>query len=563
MRLAPLLLFCCCLGHSEFELLAASPHFRDVASATGLIFRHVSQISPERHLHLFMGSGLAWGDFDRDGTLDLIFCQGDPDPQVRPGGVPSLSLWRGPADPHRSFVESSASAGFQGTSYANGVTIGDYDGDGFADVYVTGMLTAALYHNEGDGTFTDRTAAAGIVPVGFSTGCCWSDLDQDGLLDLVSVRYIALDPDRYPLCRIDYQGRQIAISCNPKRLAGSANSLYRNEGDGRFIEVSAASGFTLPIPLQSLGCVAADLDDDGRSEVYIANDTSPNELWRNVGAGALELEEQGLISGVAANRYGAPEAGMGIAVGDVDGDLRLDLYVTNFFDETNTLYRNEGDLLFLDLTEEYGLAAPSRRRLGFGTTLADFDNDGWLDLFVGNGHVQDQLPQVGRPDETLAQYSQLLRNRDGKRFHDVSDQAGEFFSSPTVARGSAAGDFDADGRIDLAVLRLNDRAALLRNESETSSWLAVDLVGTTSNRDAIGAAVFVEAGGRTWRRDRLSSSSYLSCDSPRLQFGLGSAKSINSIVIRWPTGQSEQFAPPSIDSIARLREGAGRPVSEP
>lgn len=564
MRVAFLIVLGLSCTSATRTLAAAPPAFRDATAASALTFRHIAPISPERHLHLFMGSGLAWADFDRDGVLDLFFCQGAADPRVRPGGTPAVSLWRGRSGPPSGFTESSNAAGFSGQAFANGITIGDFDGDGFADVYVTGVLTAALYCNEGDGTFTDRTADAGIVPWGFGTGCCWTDLDGDGLLDLVSARYIALDPDRYPLCSVEHQGRKVAVSCNPKRLPGSANSLYRNQGDGRFPDVSTASRFLLTPPLQSLGCVAADLDDDGRSEIYIANDTSPNELWRKASTAGIELEEQGLLSGVATNRYGASEAGMGIAVGDIDGDLRLDLYVTNYFDETNTFYRNEGDLLFLDLTEEFGLAAPSRRRLGFGTTLADFDNDGWSDLFVGNGHVQDQLPQLGRADETLAQLPQILHNRDGRRFADVSSQAGEFFRTPTVARGSAAADFDSDGLVDLAILCMNDRAGLLRNVSEpASAWLAVELVGIVSNRDAVGATVYLKANGRTWRRDRLASASYLSCDGPRLQFGIGTARSIDSLVVRWPGGRCEEFGGGPVNRSVRLLEGSGRIVPAP
>ena len=484
----------CVLLSCSTELVgAATPSFEEAGESV-LAFGHISPISPERHLHLFMGSGVGWADFDRDGQLDLMFCQGTPVPSpLPPDSPPALRVWRGERG---QFADCSTAARLHGATYAFGLTIADFNHDGFADVFVTGLLTAALYENNGDGSFTDRTNAAGIVSSGFGTGCCWTDFDQDGHLDLIYVRYIAIPQGKYPLCAAQFRGRAMPLSCNPRHLSGDGDSLYRSRGDGTFEDVSAKTGFARGPLRQGLGCV--------------------------------------------------------------------ELFVTNYFNETNTLYRNEGNLLFLDVTEEVALAAPSRQRLGFGTNLADFDNDGWLDLFVANGHVHDDVPLQMHPGETFAQLSQLFLNRDGRRFDDASQTAGAFFQQPTVARGSAVADFDDDGREDLAIVRLNGPAALLRNTSQPSGhWLAIELRGTESNRDAIGASVIVRAGRKAWRRDRMASSSYLSCDAPRLHFGLGDQTAVDSIEVRWPTGTRELFPAPVTGHTTTIVEGTGRPVARP
>lgn len=546
-------------AESHQSVYGQSLSFRECQAETQLFFRHISPISPQRHLHLFMGSGLAWADFDRDGELDLFFCQGNENPGSPQGNRPAVDLWRGrPQSALSNYQSATRSAGFNGTAHAMGITVADFDNDGFSDLFVTGLFSAGLFHNNGDGTFVDQTAAAGIEPFGFGAGCCWCDLDRDGNLDLVYVRYVKMDPDRYPLCTVPHKGRDYAVSCNPKRLPADVDSVYRNLGDGLFEEITRSAGFSDVTPRHGLGCVALDLDDDGQVELFIANDGMPNDLWKN--AGGLKFEEKGLLAGVALNRFGAAEAGMGIAVGDIDGDLKPDLLVTNYFDETNTVYRNEGDLLFLDVTEEMGIAAPSRKRLGFGASFADFDNDGWLDLYVANGHVQDQLPLMGFEDQTFAQKSQLFANRKGLRFDEVSPSAGEFFQRACVARGSAVADFNRDGKSDLAVLLLNDQVALLHNTCPTTdNWLMLELQGIQSNRDAVGAVVVVRAGERAWRRDRQSSASYFSADGPDLHFGVGQVDRVDSVHVRWPSGRSETFVEVPTRQTVRLVEGRGTP----
>ncbi len=544
-----------CLSGSRMTL-AGTPQFVEVTGADGLPFRHHAPLSRERHMHLYMGAGLGWLDADRDGELDLLCCQGAPaEFESAAGEAPGMRLSRGVG---RLFQERSALAGFSGRAYAFGLTIGDYDNDGFPDVFVTGLMTAALYHNNGDGTFTDSTTTAGIVPSGFGAGCCWTDLDHDGNLDLFYVRYIALDLKTYPLCTSVVGKARIPIACSPIGIKGEADSVWLNRGDGGFEDISKRTGVGAAPRRKGLGVAAVDLDDDGKSEIYVANDGNPNDLW--VPREKLRFEELGQIAGVAVNRAGFDEASMGIAVGDVDGDLRPDIFVTNFFNETNTLYRNEGQLGFLDVTESFNLAVPSLQRVGFGNTLADFDNDGWPDFLIANGHVMDNVAQV-RPlkPEPYAQLAQLMQNRSGRRFEDVSRQSGAFFSQPCVGRGTAAADVDGDGRVDVAVLRLNEQAALLRNTTaDSGNWVALDLQGRTVNRDAIGATVILRAGKSAWRRDRMSSASYLSCDAATLHVGVGQHQQIDAVLVRWPGGREEEFDPPPINRRSRLVEGTGR-----
>jgi enediyne biosynthesis protein E4 len=539
--------------------LAGAPLFVESDENT-LGFRHTAPLSPERHIHLYMGSGLGWCDIDRDGILDLVLSQGaSVETMATANGTPAVSLWTGTSG---NFVDDSASAGFTGNAYGMGLTIGDLDNDGFPDLFVTGLFAAALYRNNGDGTFQDITASAGIQPQGLGSGACFTDIDHDGLLDLFYVRYIEIQSlKQYPLCSTKVGSKNVTVGCNPNHLAGEADSVYRNRGDGTFADMTAEAGLEAADKRQGLGIVSLDLDDDGQTEFFVANDTSPNDLW--VRTERFQLEEHGLLAGLAVGRTGAPKAGMGIAAGDIDGDLKPELYVTNYFREGNSLFRNEGEMLFFDASEELGVAAPSRSRLGFGVTLADFDNDGWSDYLVANGHVHDHIAEIKGKQEPYAQLPQVLHNRAGRRFVDVSTQAGGFFQKPSVLRGTAAADVDGDGRVDVAVLRLNERAALLRNATAgAGQWLAVELLGTESNRDGIGATVVVRCGTMAVRRDRMSTASYLSCDSPVLHFGLGSGKTVDSITVRWPSGRHEQFPASPMGTRVRLVEGQGTPISK-
>lgn len=559
--------------------------FEDTTASQKLTFRHQSPITPERHIHLFMGSGVGWSDWDRDGDPDLLFCQGAAWPEservaaasnstaqtTRPGNGPVSNSFRTVVHPDRPavrlcrnqqglrFETVGQESGLLGTAYAMGLSIADYDNDGFDDLFVTGFFATALYRNQGDGTWADQTAEAGLAIAGFSTGCCWTDLDRDGLPDLFCARYLEIDPRQYPLCRVESPQGAVAISCNPKTMRGASDLLFQNLGDGRFTDRSESSGIATGPARQSLGVVSADLDDDGQADLYVANDTSPNDLWMNVGM--FRLQERGLDAGAAVNRYGAAEAGMGIALADVDGDQRPDLCVTNYFNETNTLYRNEGQGLFWDVSDDLGIAGPSRQHLGFGVNLSDFNADGWPDLFVANGHVQDQLDKLGRSQETFAQQSQLLWNQNGKRFTEISRTAGAHFQKSYIARGSAVADYDTDGRLDLVVLNLNSDAVLLRNRSSGERRMrSVELIGCESNRAAIGAVLISAVSQKSVRIDRLAANSYLSCDDRLLPVAVARDGKIESLIVRWPNGLREQFRPAAGSGPIRLREGTGAPL---
>ncbi len=538
--------------------------FAEVTRDVGLRFQHHSPLTEQRHSHLVMGSGIGWLDFDQDGWPDLYCCQGasyataPPTNDDGPVSLPSNQLWKNHEG--TSFTEVTGPAGLIEVSYSMGIAAADYDNDGFVDLCVTGYEVNRLYHNQGDGTFTTIDLPQATQPGRLSASCTWSDIDGDGNLDLFVTNYARLGPDDYPLCEHTAAGKTIPIVCHPSHFATLPDLLYRNLGTGDFEEISETAGIGGGSGRQGLGVVAADLDRDGDIDFYVANDTTPNQLWENQGGG--RFVERGLDSGTSTNRHGAKEAGMGVAVGDVDGNGQLDLFVTNFYDETNTLYRNEGRLLFADVTDELGLGGPSRLRLAFGTSLGDLDNDGWLDLFVANGHIHDRLHELLR-DEPFAQLPQLFHNQAGRRFSDGSHAAGAYFQNPHVGRGSALADFDRDGQLDLAVNHLNDSAALLRNVTVAPGhWLRVRLVGRVSNRGGVGAMVELALAERTLTRCVQAGTSYLSCDEASLLIGLGACDVVPTLTVTWPGGRREAWTSLAAGRDWILIEGSGDAIEE-
>lgn len=536
--------------------------FEEVAESLGVRFQHYSPLTPQRHIHLFMGSGIGWLDFDRDGWPDLYCCQGaalegsTPQANQTSDAFPSNRLFQ---NHQGSFADVTRSAGLLDVGYSVGYSMGvaaaDYDNDGFADLCITGYGENALWRNNGDGSFTRVPLPLERLPGRLSASCTWGDVDGDGNLDLYVTNYAQLGPADYPTCQHTVGDTTIAISCHPANLQHVSDLLYRNTGTGEFEEISADAGIAAGTPQPGLGVIAADLDNDGDVDFYVANDTTPNQLWVNQGDG--RFVDRGADAGVARNRDGACEAGMGIAVGDVDGNGRTDLFVTNYYKETNTLYRNEGELLFADVTDELGLGAPSLLRLGFGTSLADFDRDGWLDLMVANGHVQDLLHKVKR-DEPFAQLPLLFHNQRGRRFQDVSATAGSYFSHLHVGRSTATADFDRDGDVDLAVNGLNESAALLRNESaSTGHWLRVELVGVQSNRGGVGAVLELDLGERKLVRSLHAGSGYLSSDEATMLIGLGPSDVVRGLTANWPIGRRETWSALPADRLWRLVEGTG------
>ena len=514
--------------------------FADATDASKIRFVHNSPFTPERHTHLAFGSGIGWVDFDQDDLPDLYAAQGvqfestvSPSPRVI-----SDCLYRNLGDGR--FEDISKVCGLNDNDYSMGVAVGDFDNDGFQDIYVTNFGRNRLLRNNGDGTFTEIAVASGVANTSFGASCTWVDLDDDGSLDLFVVNYVKLDPDHYELCTIDYKGKRYGITCHPRSLLPIRDVLFRSHGDGQFSDGTVQAGMQQSPAAQGLGVVATDLDADGDIDIYVANDSVANDLWINQGDG--QLRNEGVLSGTAYNRGGQREAGMGVVVGDVDGDGLPDLFKTNYYGETNTLYRNEASGFFLDVTDEFGLGGPSRLKLGFGTSLFDFDNDGWLDLFVANGHVHDR-PEITGQNEPFAQRPQLFQNQGGRRFKEVSESGGPYFQRDVVGRSCAVADYDRDGWQDLAIGHLNSSLVLLHNEARGTQVksLRIQLVGVRCNRNAIGAVVDVRIGETHLTRLRIGSSGYLSCDEGCLTIGVGTSGTPVDVTVRWPRGESQTF----------------------
>ena len=514
--------------------------FADATDASAIRFVHNSPFTPERHTHLTFGSGIGWVDFDQDDLPDLYAAQGVPFETERSPNSESVTdcLFRNLGD--GQFEDVSKVCGLNDNDYSMGLSVGDFDNDGFQDIYVTNFGVNRLLSNQGDGTFTEIAAASGVAYAGFGASCTWVDLDDDGSLDLFVVNYVKLDLNHYELCTVERHGKRYGVTCHPRSLPPERDVLFRSHGDGGFSDGAERAGMHQSPAAQGLGVVAADLDADGDIDVYVANDSVANDLWLNQADG--QLSNEGISSGTAFNGAGQREASMGVVVGDVDGDGLPELFVTNYYGETNTLYRNEAAGFFLDVTDEFGLASPSRLKLGFGTSLFDFDNDGWLDLFVANGHVHDR-PEILGQNETFAQRPQLFQNQGGRRFTEVSDSGGRYFQRHVVGRSCAVADYDRDGWQDLAIGHLNSSLVLLHNEERDPQMksLQIQLVGVRSNRDAIGAVVEVRISEKHLTRFRTGSSGYLSCDEGCLTIGVGTSGTQADVTVGWPGGESQTF----------------------
>ncbi|MEZ6040439.1 MAG: CRTAC1 family protein [Planctomycetaceae bacterium] len=507
---------------------------KDVAQSASLSFQHNSPFTPERHLHLTMGSGVAWIDLDQDSWPDVCFGQGTPwngDPEESSKLELRDQVFR---NRNGSFTDVTAECGILNTQYSMGFAVGDFDNDGFSDLSISCFGRPRLYRNNGDGTFEDSSRQLSGDPWTVSASCTWTDADLDGLLDLYITNYLGIDSQSYAVCSQTYRGNSIEIPCPPRRYEWPVDTLYRNVGDGCFVDVSKEARLTHSSPSAGLGVITNDFNDDHAPDLYVANDTTANFLLINVGPG--QFTDQATAGGVAYNRTGEAEAGMGVTSGDVDGDGRLDIFVANYYGESNTLYRNEGHGLFLDVTSEFGLAAPSRTRLAFGTLLCDFNNDSWLDLFIANGHLTDRLAEAGM-QIPFRQKCQLLLNDSGRFFKEVSATSGTYFSREVLGRGCAVADFDLDGDPDVAVQHLNDPAALLQNDGgHQNHSVTIKLIGKNRNRDAIGSTVEIQTAGRSIMRQRDGSSSYLSCNDGWLVIGVGQTEQAMSVRLKWADG---------------------------
>jgi enediyne biosynthesis protein E4 len=549
-------------GHTAKPLARAAAsgrpfnaHFVDVAAEAGL---HAPVIYGDEETKKYIvestGCGCAFIDYDNDGWMDLFILSG-----TRLGGAPSGAtnrLYKNNRD--GTFTDVTEKAGLHSVGWASGVCIGDYNNDGFDDIFCTNFGQNVLYRNNGDGTFTDVTKQAGLLSdqTRFGAGCTFVDFTRNGHLDLFVSNYVRFSfetagvPGANPYCR--WKG--IPVECGPRGLGTGKHSLYRNNGNGTFTEISQHAGITAAAPTYGLTAVAADFDEDGWQDIYLASDSTPSLLFMNNRNGTFR--EEGVLRGVALSEDGLEQAGMGVGVGDYDLDGHLDLLKTHFLDDTNILYHNDGKGNFDDATDSSRIAVETRY-VCWGAGIIDLDNDGFPDLFIVSGHV---YPQVER---ALPQYPNktprsVFRNLGNGTFEELVEQAGPGVAAAHCSRGCAFGDFDNDGDVDILIINLNEPPSLLRNDlSGKANWVKIKLEGVKSNRSAIGARVLAHYGGKTQAQALMSQSSFFSCNDPRLHFGLGTYTSVD-IDVYWPSGLHETFKQIAANQLVTIKEGVGR-----
>jgi hypothetical protein len=532
----------------------SATHFEDVTRAAGIHFVHNSGAFGKKWLPETMGPGVAFLDYDNDGWQDILFVNGTAWPG-HAGRHTTLALYHNNHD--GTFTDVTQKAGLATEIYGMGVAIGDFDNDGYDDIFITALGQSHLFHNNGDGTFTDVTKKAGLWgPNEFSTSAAWVDYDRDGHLDLVVANYVQWSPENDIYCALDGKTKSY---CTPEPYKGSSIRLWHNRGDGTFEDATQKAGLYDPTS-KSLGVAILDANQDGWPDILVSNDTQPNKLYINNGNGTFS--EKGVQAGIGYSEDGIARAGMGVDAGDYDRSGYPSVLITNFSNQMLALYHNERNGLFVDDAPQSDVGHASLLTLGFGCFFFDYDLDGWLDIYIANGHIEDAIERV-QPRVRYAEPPHLFHNLGNGKFKEVTASAGVSFAAPRVARGAAYGDINNDGALDVLVATNGGPAALFRNAGTKNHSLRIKLTGTKSNRDGIGAVVRVTAGNDTQAQMLRSGSSYLSSSELIVTFGLASHTQADAVEIRWPSGQSDHLKNVAADQIVTVEEGRGAIAAKP
>lgn len=547
------LLFIFCLFFIQNQTTKTSIIFTDVTASSGINFRNQSSVQ-KNYIVESIGGGVAWIDYDNDGKLDIYLLNSysvkDALAKTPP---PPAALYRN--TDNGKFEERAIQAGVANPGWAMGVSVADFDNDGYDDLYITCFGPNKLYRNLGNGNFEDVTSRAGVGNSGFSSGSAWGDYDRDGDLDLFVAGYVDFKLNDLPqfgkgkFCKY----RNIEVQCGPRGLPGAPDILYRNNGNGTFTDVSLAAKVSDAEGYYGLGVTWTDFNDDGWPDIYVANDATPNYAYLNNHDGTFT--EQGLMLGLAVDENGVEQGSMGIAIDDYDHDLKLDLIVTNFADQYNTVYHKTSDDTYQDVSRKTGTADISLPFVGWGVLFFDYDHDSWSDLLIVNGHVYPQV-EGAYPEGKYRQRMLFYRNLSNGTFTEIAKDMGRAMVQPRASRGAAMADYDEDGDIDIIVNNLDGAPTLLRNDggSKAGNWLMLKLTGAKSNRNAVGARVTVKSGNITQTKEIYAGTSYLSHNDWKLHFGLGSNKVVDEITIKWPSGTVQKLNKVKAGQIVAIKE---------